>query len=106
MALDDHDHANTTDCNTLKGTEKDSARRNATCGILAVSWTCGIVIGLAELYGCESKSQVFAYLIGLWAVIGESLLGSYSPASRFSSLHIAGDVPRFFGYDDACHLIK
>lgn len=105
MALDEHDHANTTDCNTLKGTEKDSAKRNATCGILAVSWTCGIIIGLAELYGCESKSQVFAYLIGLWAIIGECRRNRF----RFifaTLLALAGHVPRFFGYDDACHLIK
>ena len=71
FALDEHDQANTTACNTLKDTEKDAAKRNATCGVLAVQWTCGIIIGLCELYGSESKSQVFAYLIGLWELIGE-----------------------------------
>lgn len=86
IALDEHDKSNTTTCNTMKDTEKDAAKRNATCGVFAVQWTCGIIIGLSELYGSESKSQVLAYLIALWKLIGE-WLPSLTSVSRLSDEH-------------------
>jgi hypothetical protein len=68
----------------MKDTEKDAAKRNATCGVFAVQWTCGIIIGLSELYGSESKSQVLAYLIALWKLIGEWLSSVSRPSDEQS----------------------
>jgi hypothetical protein len=53
---------------------------------LAVTWSCGIIISLCELFGSESLSQVYAHIIKLCATIDY--------------------VPPFFFYDDACHLSR
>jgi hypothetical protein len=72
-------------CNTTK--DKNTVIKNATtCGVLAVAWSCGIVFGLTELYGSESLTQVYAYLMRLWDVL------QY--------------VPPLFFYDDGCHLAR
>lgn len=71
-------------CNTVK----DSGQvLNATsAGVLAVTWSCGVVIGLSELYGAESLTQVYAATIMLWDFM------QYTPP--------------FFFYDDGCHLAR
>ena len=33
-----------------------------TTGVAAGAWSCGIVVLLGELFGCESKSQVYGML--------------------------------------------
>jgi len=71
-------------------TEKDKTRKDVlnatTCGVLAVTWSCGIILNICELHGSESLSQVYAALIALWLAIDY--------------------VPPYFFYDDACHLSK
>lgn len=82
LQLDNDDNADLT-CNTTKD---KTAVRATTAGVLAVMWSCGIVIGIDELIGSESRAQVYVLLMALWAVIGI--------------------IPPFFFYDDACHLTK
>jgi hypothetical protein len=73
--------------NTCCNTTKDKGCKNATsAGLLAVGWSCGIVIHLQELYGSESLSQLYAHLLGLWMIIYY--------------------VPPYFFYDDGCHLAR
>lgn len=68
-------------------TRKDKVLKNmTTAGVLAVVWSCGIVIHIAELYGSESTSQVYIQLMRLWEKLAY--------------------VPQFFFYDDACHLVR
>lgn len=71
-------------CNTVK--DKGKILNATSAGVLAVAWSCGIVIGLSELYGAESLTQVYAALITLWDVI------QY--------------IPPYFFYDDGCHLSR
>lgn len=75
-----HSHS----CNTEK--DKDHIKNATTAGVLAVSWSCGVVIGVSELFGSESLTQVYAQLIKVWSDIDY--------------------VPPFFFYDNACHLAK
>jgi hypothetical protein len=82
LQLDEEDDASLS-CNTTKDQKHVRA---TTAGVLAVVWACGIVIGVEELFGAESRSQVYLLLMTLWQTIGI--------------------VPSYFFYDDACHLYR
>lgn len=70
-------------CNTTKDKK---AIRATSAGVLAVVWSCGIIMRVEELFGAESRSQVYILLMTLWGLL------TY--------------VPPFFFYDDACHLCR
>ena len=72
-------------CNT----EKDRDRRvnRHTCGILIALYPCGTVIFFDEIFGCESKSQVYAIVLEWLATIAKD------------------KRPSTILYDDACHLV-
>ena len=72
-------------CNT----EKDRDRRvnRHTCGILIALYRCGTVIFFDEIFGCESKSQVYAIVLEWLATIAKD------------------KRPSTILYDDACHLV-
>ncbi|GAQ93132.1 hypothetical protein KFL_013170020 [Klebsormidium nitens] len=74
-------------CNTLKDEHQSApGARERSAGVFAICWTCGIAFGLTELYGSEGNSQVYAFLIIMWSILG--------------------NVPSLFGYDDGCHLAR
>jgi hypothetical protein len=83
LALDEHD-LQAAACDTTK--DKDGNKNATTAGVLAVAWSCGIVLQVTELYGSESLAQVYAALVTLWDRI------QY--------------VPPLFFYDDGCHLAR
>ncbi|CAB3984460.1 Hypothetical predicted protein [Paramuricea clavata] len=56
-------------------------------GCLAFQWPCGIVISIAEMFNCESKSQVYGYL---HEIMQEDNMSTV----------------RTICYDDACHLLR
>ena len=70
-------------------TEKDRDRRvnRHTCGILIALYPCGTVIFFDEIFGCESKSQVYAIVLEWLATIAKD------------------KWPSTIMYDDACHLV-
>jgi hypothetical protein len=59
----DHEAEELASCNTEK--DKGELKNATTCGVIATVWACGIVIGLQEMYGAESKSQVYVHLLKL-----------------------------------------
>ncbi len=72
------------ECNTLK--EKQYAKRkHRTAGICLAAYNCGIIIHFVELFGSESLSQVYCFLVRL-----------YSQCV----------LPLSLAYDDGCHLAK
>lgn len=75
-----------TSCNTLKDKGRQGGANATTAGIFAVTWACGITIGMAELYGAESTSQVYAILMTVFNTINH--------------------FPQRFFYDDGCHLAR
>ena len=58
-----------------------------TCGILIALYPCGTVIFFDEIFGCESKSQVYAIVLEWLATIAKD------------------KRPSTIMYDDACHLV-
>lgn len=72
-------------CGTEKGNHK--AKNHRTAGILAIAKPCSIVVDIKELFGSESKSQVYAHLHEL----------IQKPAMETIDT---------ICYDDACHLKK
>lgn len=73
-----------TTCRTLKADGPLSKCK--TSGICASVYNCGIINGVRELYGCESLTQVYLFLIWLVKVLIT--------------------FPHLLAYDDACHLKK
>ena len=69
-------------CNTTK--EKCNVTKHKTSGICAAVYNCGIIAGITELFGSESLSQVYMFLV--WLV-------KEMP-----------NFPHLLAYDDACHL--
>ncbi|XP_062572427.1 uncharacterized protein LOC134234383 [Saccostrea cucullata] len=69
-------------CKTEK--RKQAANKHRSAGICCAVYNCGVVVGITELFGCESLSQVYVFLTWLW--------------------HAVQHFPRLFAYDDACHL--
>ena len=63
---------------------KQAANKHRSAGICCAVYNCGIIVGITELFGCESLSQVYAFLTWLWYTI---LL-----------------FPKLLAYDDSCHL--
>ncbi|CAC5391177.1 unnamed protein product [Mytilus coruscus] len=85
------DSSNTTDPkDNLEGLEcktdksKQAASKHRSAGICYAVYYCGIVVGITELFGSESLSQVHVFLTWLWQTI---LL-----------FHM------LLAYDNACHL--
>ena len=70
------------ECKTQK--VKQLANKHRTAGICCAVYNCGIVVGITELFGCESLRQVYVFLTWLWSIL---LL-----------------FPKLLAYDDACHL--
>jgi hypothetical protein len=60
-----------------------------TTGVAAGAWSCGIVVLLGELFGCESKSQVYG------------MLHTFIQENEESTSQL-----RYICYDDGCHLKK
>ncbi|XP_076101176.1 uncharacterized protein LOC143070960 [Mytilus galloprovincialis] len=73
-----------TECRTLNA--KGPLKKCKTAGICASVYNCGIINGMTELYGCESLTQVYMFLVWLAKEL----------------LHF----PNLLAYDDACHLKK
>ncbi|CAB4006023.1 Hypothetical predicted protein [Paramuricea clavata] len=71
------------DCGTEKG--KHKCKNFRTAGILVFERPCGVVIGIRELFGSESKTQVYGHLHALIDKGKMDELGTIC-------------------YDDACHL--
>lgn len=71
-------------CKTTK--DKVLSNKHKTAGICAAVYNCGIITGITELYGSESLSQVYIFLV--WLV--KTML----------------EFPHLLAYDDACHLKK
>ena len=69
-------------CKTEK--RKQLANKNGSAGICCAVYNCGIIVGITELLGCESLSQVYVFLTWLW--------------------HVMINFPKLLAYDDACHL--
>lgn len=69
-------------CNTLKAGH--NLKKFKTSGICAAVYNCGIIVGVTELFGCESLTQVYMFLV--WLV------------------HVMMIFPNLLAYDDACHL--
>lgn len=63
-----------------------SLKKGKPAGICASVYNCGIMNGMTELYGCESLTQVYMFLVWLAKEL----------------LHF----PNLLAYDDACHLKK
>lgn len=79
-----------TDTDLKCNTEKDRTRVNyRTAGILLGAWPCGTILMLGELFGAESKSQVYGFLHTFLKENAQS----------------TADL-RFICYDDGCHLKK
>jgi hypothetical protein len=73
------------ECNTLK--ERGAhIQKFKSAGVCASVYNCGIINGMRELYGCESLTQVYMFLIWLAMVLQ--------------------CFPKLLAYDDACHLKK
>ncbi|CAM4821149.1 unnamed protein product [Rotaria magnacalcarata] len=70
-------------CKTLKSLQYKRILRR-TSGIIAAAYNCGFICSLSELFGCESISQVYNFLL-------------------YMSQHIE-NFPDIIIYDDACHL--
>ena len=72
-------------CNTEK--DRDSRVNRHTCGMLLGVYSCGFVAFFEEIFGCESKSQVYAIFLEWLATIDED------------------KRPVTLLYDDSCHLV-
>ncbi|CAF1560384.1 unnamed protein product [Rotaria magnacalcarata] len=70
-------------CKTLKSSQYKRILRR-TSGIIAAAYNCGFICSLSELFGCESISQVYNFLL-------------------YMSQHIE-KFPDIIIYDGACHL--
>ncbi|CAF1152305.1 unnamed protein product [Didymodactylos carnosus] len=72
-------------CRTLKS--KNQQRfLHRTSGIIAAVYNCGYICALQELYGAESISQVYMFLVQI--------------VNEFEN------TPTVLAYDDACHLVS
>lgn len=67
-----------------KRVNKHAANKHRSAGICCAVYNCGIIVGITELFGCESLSHVYVFLTWLWYTIAT--------------------FPKLFAYDDACHL--
>lgn len=76
------ENENKPQCKTEK--RKQAANKHRSAGICCAVYNCGIIVGITELFGCESLSQVYVFLTWLWYTIAT--------------------FPKLFAYDDACHL--
>lgn len=85
VIVDDRGQQRTMRCGTEKS--KHRAKNHRTAGILAIAKPCSVVVEVKELFGSESKTQVYAHL--------HELLQKPSMDSIESIC-----------YDDACHLKK
>ena len=47
-------------------------------GCLTFQWPCGIVVNIAEMFNCESKSQVYGHLNKIMAKENMSGVGKWS----------------------------
>jgi len=72
-------------CGTEKG--KHKCKNHRTAGILVMERPCGVVLDVKELFGSESKSQVYAHI------------HNHLSKTAFSKTSI-------ICYDDTCHLKK
>lgn len=63
---------------------KHAGNKHRSAGICCAVYNCGIIVGITELFGCESLSHVYVFLTWLWYTIAT--------------------FPKLFAYDDACHL--
>ena len=80
---DVREEADESTCNTQK--HHGARMCHTSCGILIGCYPCGVIPLFEELFGSESKSQVFAYVT--------DFLGEVNPQEL-----------EFLIYDDACHL--
>ncbi|XP_074636644.1 uncharacterized protein LOC141894790 isoform X2 [Acropora palmata] len=85
VIVDDRGQQRTMTCETEKS--KHKAKNHRTAGIFAIAKPCSIVVEVKELFGSESKTQVYAHL--------HELL-------QKPSMHSIESIC----YDDACHLKK
>ena len=69
-------------CKTEKNTQM--ANKHRTAGLCCAVYNCGIVVAVTELFGSESLTQVYLFLIWMWKTL---LL-----------------FPHLLAYDDACQL--
>jgi hypothetical protein len=69
-------------CKTEK--RKQVANKHRSAGICCAVYNCGVVVGMTELFGSESLSQIYIFLTWLWYTII--------------------NFPKLLAYDDACHL--
>lgn len=76
------DNENQLQCKTEK--RKQAANKHRSAGICCAVSNRGIIVGITELFGCESLSQVYVFLTWLWYTIAT--------------------FPKLFAYDDTCHL--
>ncbi len=81
---DEQADLDTLECNTLKD-KQYAKRKHRTAGICLAAFNCGIIIHFVELFGSESLSQVYCFLVKL-----------YSQCV----------LPQKLAYDDGCHLKK
>ena len=70
-------------CNTRKD-KLCQIKKYKTSGICAAVYNCGIIVGITELFGSESLSQVYMFLVWLTKEMD--------------------NFPKLLAYDDACHL--
>eukprot|EP00732_Lithocolla_globosa_P003390 Lithocolla_globosa_v1_NODE_2703_length_1899_cov_64.991866.p1 type:complete len:184 gc:universal NODE_2703_length_1899_cov_64.991866:987-436(-) len=74
-------------CNTLKENQY-SLKFKRTAGVCASVASNGIILALCELYGAESKTQVYLFFL--------TLLAGFVAAGKH--------IPGYLLYDDGCHL--
>ena len=80
----------TTDCagaDKESSTEKTEAAQTSV-GVVCAIWSNQITLGVCEIFGSESKSQMCKFLLDLLEQLPEE------------------KWPEFIAYDDACHLFK
>lgn len=85
VVMDEKGEKRKINCGTEKG--KHKSKNHRTAGVLVFAKPCGIVVETKELFGSESKSQVYAHVHNLL------------------SNKVMEDIG-IICYDDACHLKK
>ena len=82
MDKKDEEYDEELQCKTHKS--QYAADKHRAAGTCYSIYNCGIIVGITELYGSESLSQVYLYLKWLYQNMN--------------------DYPNLLAYDDACHL--
>ena len=78
-------------------------------GIVAGVWPCGIITFLGEIYGSESKSQVYGLLHAFLHTNADTTAAireNHSGILMIYTMNMIRITVGFVCYDDGCHLKK